>query len=60
MILRKIIYVLVFIFLRMSSKGFAEKREESASVRYVALSDLAELQRVESVKFALNAKAYEE
>ena len=37
-----------------------QKREESASVRYVALSDLAELQRVESVKFALNAKAYEE
>ena len=33
-----------------------QKREESASVRYVALSDLPELQRVESVKFALNAK----
>ena len=31
-----------------------------ASERYVALSDLAELQRIKSVKFALNAKANEE
>lgn len=32
----------------------------TSAERYVALSDLAELQRIKSVKFALNAKANEE